>query len=119
MVGLPFPTNHLSMLFSRTKRTNRRDRLQGRRSTSNDGTSTPAPSTTTGEATPRGIVKNAKAISTPPSIPPITASNGVVPAEWHYPLHVSLDTLYTGAKLRYRVTRYLLTGQTQESYVGE
>ncbi|KAF8315475.1 uncharacterized protein EI90DRAFT_2946499 [Cantharellus anzutake] len=62
-------------------------------------------------------MKNGKTISSPPSIPPITASNGAVPAEWHYPLHVSLDTLYTGAKLRYRVTRYLLTGQTQESYV--
>jgi len=41
----------------------------------------------------------------------------MVPAEWHYPLHVSLETLYSGAKLRYRVTRYLLSGQTQESYV--
>lgn len=76
----------------------------------------------TGDVTPvpRGILKDrAKSAQSPPPIPPISATSGAVPAEWVYPLHVPLETLYTGARLRYRVTRYLLSGETQESYVGK
>lgn len=69
---------------------------------------------------PRSILKDrTKTAISPPPIPPITATSGAVPAEWVYPLHVPLETLYTGARLRYRVTRYLLSGETQESYVGK
>lgn len=95
---------------------------------STSGTRTPATVTgrgwpTAGDVTPgpRGILKDrskSSAIS-PPPIPPITATTGAVPAEWVYPLHVPLETLFTGARLRYRVTRYLLSGETQESYVGK
>lgn len=54
-----------------------------------------------------------------PPIPSITESQvGTVPSEWVYPLQLPLQALYSGGRLRYRVTRYLLSGRTQESYAG-
>jgi hypothetical protein len=105
----------------------RRQEVESIKGDTTPGTRTPATVTgrgwpTAGDVTPgpRGILKDrSKSVLSPPPIPPITATSGAVPAEWVYPLHVPLETLYTGARLRYRVTRYLLSGETQESYVGK
>ena len=112
-------------------------REMGQKTGMTSGTQTPATPSTVGAGlyrqpsvdapTPRGILKDSSQSKVPPSaitaapppIPPMTGPSGNVPAEWVYPLHVPLETLYTGAKLRYRVTRYLLSGTTQESYVGK